>query len=179
MALYSGEELKFATAITSAILDRSSFRAWFLAGTKHGEFAFTAKPIGEKQGTLRNPNLKNPYWFNYWCPKDSCCECRIGTGIETDILLVLKLENKRRLGVHIEVKRPFEHFGDGQAESYPRRAKCWSVPSTRPRTVWPYEDFITVLVCGRDLSSDNRIKCFDKVIFHDQVAKELVDYPEN
>jgi hypothetical protein len=42
--------------------------------------------------------MKNPYWFNYWCPKDSKCVCKVGTSLETDILLILECANDRRLG---------------------------------------------------------------------------------
>jgi hypothetical protein len=122
--------------------------------------------------------MKNPYWFNYWCGKDKRCACRIGTGIETDILLIFDCINGRRLGLHIEVKRPGEMLGDGQAESYPRRAACWANPNTRPKTVPSHHDFLTMLVCGRDLASDIRLRHFDKVVFHDEIAKQIQLYPE-
>ena len=44
--------------------------------------------------------------------------------------------------------------------------------------VLPHQEFLTVLVCGRELASDQRIKFFDKVIFHDEVAQRIEVYPE-
>jgi hypothetical protein len=86
--------------------------------------------------------------------------------------------NHRRLALHVEIKRPGEKLGDGQAEFYPRRAACWANPDTRPKTVPPHEDFLTMVVCGRDLGSDARLRFFDKVVFHDDVAQKIEVYPE-
>jgi hypothetical protein len=130
------------------------------------------------QGSIRSPNMKNPYWFNYWCPKDKNCACRIGTGIETDILLIFDCVNARRLALHIEIKRPGDTLKDGQAESYPRRAACWANPVTRSKRVPNHQDFLTMLICGREIESDERRLFFDKVVFHDQVADRIQVYPE-
>ena len=174
MARYSDLELRYARPVAQAILDDDTFRDWLLQETDH----VGALPIGAVQGSLRSPTMKNPYWFNYWCGKDARCACRIGTGIETDILLIMNTRDDRRLGLHIEVKRPGEHLGDGQAESYPRRAACWANPATRPRTVTPHDEFLTMLICGRELAEDERLRFFDKVVFHDQIAECVTPYPE-
>ena len=178
MTAYSDLELRYARPIANALLMRPDFRCWLLSGTKHGGDALEASPIGNVQAQLRSPRMTNPYWFNYWCPKDGRCVCRIGTGIETDILVIFDCANGRRLGVHVEVKRPGDTLGYGQAESYPRRAACWVNPSTRPRTVAPHQDFMTLLVCGRELSADLRLRYFDKVVFHDDVANQIPIYPD-
>jgi hypothetical protein len=178
MTTYSKLELRYARPVAHAILESSDFREWLLMGTNQENCARKARPIGVIQRTLRSPIMKHPYWFNYWCGKDSECTCRVGTGIETDILLILECTNARRLGLHIEVKRPGEQLGNGQAESYPRRAACWANPSTRPKTVPPYQDFLTMLICGRELASDERVQFFDKVVFHDDVARRIQIYPE-
>jgi hypothetical protein len=174
VARYSDLELRYARPVAQAILYDGSFRDWVLQETDH----VGARPIGPVQGSLRSPSMKNPYWFNYWCGKDSRCACRIGTGIETDILMIMDSRDDRRLGLHIEVKRPGEHLGDGQAESYPRRAACWANSLTRPRTVAPHHEFLTMLVCDRKLASDERLRFFDKVLFHDQIAQRITPYPE-
>src|SRR5580692_1190264 len=106
MAFYSERELRYARPVANAILESSAFRQWLLAGTKHENGALEARPVGDIQASLRSPKMKNPYWFNYWCGKDSKCPCRIGAGIETDILLILDYANDRNLGLHIEIKRP-------------------------------------------------------------------------
>jgi hypothetical protein len=177
MATYSELELRYARPVAHAILESSAFRQWLLAGTKHENGALGARPVGEIQGSLRTLT-KNPYWFNYWCGKGSKCPCRIGVGIETDILLIFDCANDRRLGLHIEIKRPGEQLGNGQAESYPRRAACWANPNTRPKTVLPHQDFLTMLICGQELESDRRLQFFDKVVFHDEVAQRIQVYPE-
>jgi hypothetical protein len=178
MALYSEQELKYARPVANAILESQEFRQWLLAGTKHEQDAVSAVPIGSAQGRLRSPNLKNPYWFNYFCGKDAKCACRIGSGIETDILIFLDCGGGRGLGLHIEVKRPGARLGDGQAESYPRRAACWANPETRPRTVWPHQDFLTILICGRELIADERTRYFDKVMCHEDLMRLIPVYPE-
>jgi hypothetical protein len=122
MVTYSELELRYARPVANAILENAAFRQWLLGGTKHENSVLEARPVGQMQGSLRSPTMKNPYWFNYWCGKDSKCACRIGTGIETDILLILDCVSGRRLGLHIEIKRPGEELGNGQAESYPRRS---------------------------------------------------------
>jgi hypothetical protein len=164
--------------VAHAILDSGVFRHWLLAGTKHEQGALDTRPIGDIQARLRSSRMKNPYWFNYWCGKDSKCACRIGTGIETDILIFLDCVNHRRLGLHLEIKRPGEQLGVGQAESYPRRAACWVNPNTRPKTIPPHQDFLTMLICGRELASDARLQFFDKIVFHDEVAQRIKPYPE-
>jgi hypothetical protein len=47
----------------------------------------------------------------------------------------------------------------------------------RPRTVPSHQDFLTIIVCGRDLGSDPRLNFFEKVVFHDEVANQLEAYP--
>jgi hypothetical protein len=182
MAAFAELELRYVRPVARAIQEDSAFRQWLLRGTKrHGDSVVSACPVDKDvQARLRSPAMKNEYWFNYWCGKDAIkkCTCRIGTGIETDILFILDCQDGRRLGLHIEVKRPNERLGDGQAESYPRRAACWANPDTRPRTVPPHENFLTVLVCGRELLSDERTQHFDKVVFHDEIAQRIKPYPE-
>jgi len=178
MAKYSDLELRYARPVARALLDKRGFRSWFLSKTKYESPSLNPQPVGEEQGRSRSPNLKNPYWFNYWCGKDSKCECRVGSGIETDVFLIFDCSNQRRLGLHIEVKRPGDKLREGQAESYPRRAACWANPDTKPKTVLRHDDHLTILICGRDLAADERIQNFDKVVFHDDIAQKLEVYPD-
>lgn len=178
MAAYSELELRYARPIANALLHNCIFRQWLLTGTTQQNNALEARSLGDLQRSLRSPSMKNPWWFNYWCGKDSKCTCRIGTGIETDILLIFETTTDRRFGLHIEIKRPGDQLGHGQAESYPRRAGCWANSDTRPKTVPPHQDFLTILICGRELASDLRLQYFDKVVFHDEVAKKIQSYPE-
>jgi hypothetical protein len=178
MAPYSNQELRYARPVAEALLESGPFRQWLLAGTKHQNSALEARPVGEiVQGSIRSPNMKNPYWFNYFC--HTKCSCKIGTGIETDILLIFDCANGRRLALHIEIKRPGKTLDIGQAESYPRRAACWANPITRYAKVPKHQDFLTMLICGREIESDERRLLFDKVVFHDQVAQRIQIYPES
>jgi hypothetical protein len=169
VASYSERELRYARPVANAILNDPAFREWLLSGTHHVSYK-DGEPAGDIQGTYRSKNLKNPYWFNYWCPRDAKCECRIGSGIETDIFLILVRPSAERLGLHLEIKRPGDKLRVGQAESYARRAACWANPSTRPKTVMPHDHFVTILIGGRELNRRELIRHFDKVIFHDEVA---------
>ena len=178
MASYSASELRYARPLANALLVSGLFRQWFFSGTRHENDVLMARPLGDLQLQLRSPGIKNPYWFNYWCGKDKRCSCRVGTGIETDILLLWEVGNARRLALHIEVKRPGDCLGDGQAESYPRRAACWSTPATKPQTVPAHDQYATMLVCGPELAADSRCKWFDKVLFHGDIAKRIAVYPE-
>ena len=176
---YSELELKYARPIANAILEDASFRNWILKGTDFEVVAAEAIPVGEAQAKLRSRNLKNPYWFNYWCVRDSKCMCRAKEGgIETDILIILKLADNDCLALHVEIKRPGDKLGCGQAESYPRRGACWANPDTRPKNVYPHKYFMTLLVCGRDLQGNRDIGQFDRVIFHDEVMNLISPYPE-
>jgi hypothetical protein len=171
MAPYSELELRYARPLANAILEDGAFRQWLFAGTKHEVGAREACPIGNIQGSLRKITTDNPYWFNYHTGK--------GKGIETDILIIFNCANARKLGLHIEIKRPGQRLEEGQAEAYPRRAASWVNPKTRPKTVSPHDDFLTMLVCGQELASDGRLQYFDKVVFHDEVVKRIPGYPED
>jgi hypothetical protein len=177
MPNYSELELDYARPLAEGLINSKIFRRWFIAETRYAYDYSLAGPIGKGQSDLRSPKMKNPYWFNYWCGKDSGCWCRIGTAIETDILLVFERDNGHRLALHIEIKRPGEALRVGQAESYPRRAQCWLNSNTTPKNVPPHQDFLTIIVCGRNLGSDLRLGFFDKVVFHDEVACQLEAYP--
>lgn len=175
---YSEQELKFARPLATQILEDAPFRAWLLKGTRFEDFGAAAIPLGEDQAKLRSKNLKNPYWFNYWCGKDAQCTCRAKEGgIETDILIVLRLDD-RHLALHIEVKRSGDRLGRGQAESYPKRAACWKNPESRPRTVYPHQHFLTILVCGRNLEGEPDLAFFDRIVFHDEIQSMISGYPE-
>jgi hypothetical protein len=176
---YSESELKYARPLANAIIDDSDFRQWLLEKTEFEHVSGKLIPVGVEQEKLRSKGLKNPYWFNYWCGKDSQCMCRVKEGgIETDILIVLRSENGIHIAFHIEVKRPGDKLRVGQAESYPRRAACWANPDSRPRTVYPHQKFLTILACGRDLATDPDLSHFDRVVFHDEIERMIGLYPE-
>lgn len=174
MVAYSDAELRYARPLAAALISNPAFRAWFAADPSLA----TAKHDPSLQARLRSHGMKNPYWFNYWCGKDSRCSCRIGTGIETDILLIFDRLDHGCTAIHIEVKRPTDKLGDGQAESYPRRAACWRNPATRPRTVPPHDTTRLVLVHGFAEPPVTARHAFDALWHHDEVARHIGGYPE-
>jgi len=179
MANYSPSEFLYARPLANAILNDVSFREWFLAGTKLADMAVTARALPESQAALRSTaRARKWFWFNYFCPKDSRCSCKIGTGIETDILIILEVPNGLRFAVHVEVKPSDENLGPGQAESYPRRALCWAASATRPRTVLAHDGFVTILACGDNLKYDERLSHFDKVVLHRDIEQRISPYPD-
>lgn len=174
MVAYSEAELRYARPLASALIADPAFRAWF---AKDPELADTTHdPI--MQARLRSPGMKNPYWFNYWCGKDKKCACRIGTGIETDVLLVFVRPDSGCTALHVEVKRANDELGDGQAESYPRRAACWRDPLTCPRTVPAHDRARLVLVHGFAVTPAVALRAFDVIWHHDEVSRQISGYPE-
>jgi len=69
--------------------------------------------------------------------------------------------------VHVEFKHPNEPFGYGQPEAYPLRAACFA-----------NDDWTTVIFCGAEALSDQRLSCFDRVITHDEAARMIPAYPK-
>jgi hypothetical protein len=176
---YSELELQYARPLATGLIEDPSFRAWLLAGTHYGQLAAEARHDADLQRRTRaRPAMTNPYWFNYWCGKDRDCDCRIGTAIETDILLIFEAADGERFAVHVEVKRPNEQLGVGQAITYPRRAACWANSATRPSRVPDHSGFVTVLACGSNLAGNPEIGHFDKTVFHDAIAEHLHGYPK-
>src|SRR3954451_17680717 len=108
---YSESELAYARPVAKALIEDSGFRGWFLSGTKFEVGAVDACPLVEAQSKLRSRSMKNPFWFNYWCGKDAKCTCRIGSGIETDMLIILSFPDERTVALHVEMKRPGDNSG--------------------------------------------------------------------
>jgi hypothetical protein len=179
MANYSKIEFPYARPIADALLSDETFRQWFLADTKFAPIAANVLPLPDDQARLRTtPSARKWWWFNHYCTKDSRCSCKIGTGLETDILIVFAAPDNYRFAVHVEVKPPGEKLKEGQAETYPRRAECWANPSTRQRSVLAHKDFVTILVCGENLRSDSRRDYFSGTRFHQDIEQRLSPYPD-
>lgn len=177
---YSNLELKYARPLADALIESAEFRQWALAGTCYQDRAASWRHDGEMQRAQRGrPSMTNPYWFNYWCGKDTRCSCRIGTAVETDILLIFEDDPVGRVALHVEVKRPGDSLGDGQAATYPRRAACWAMEATRPRGVVAHSEFATILACGENLADAPDVVAFDRVLFHSDIGKRLSPYPES
>jgi hypothetical protein len=109
MANYSKNEFPYARPLADALLGDGTFRRWLLADTRFAAIATEARPLPEDQSKLRTtPNARKWWWFNHYCSKDGRCSCKVGTGLETDILLIFDTLNDYRFALHVEVKPPGE-----------------------------------------------------------------------
>ena len=187
MGNYSPLEFRYGRPLARAIMTRQDFRAWLLRRTKYASVAAESCPIPKLQAKKRKTkDHRRWYWFNHFC-RDTC-SCQVeewkpedGRRTETDILIILTAPAGSRFALHIEVKPPGEGFERKlwQAETYPRRAKCWATtPEKRPPTVLEHVGFVTLLACGENLRNDPRTKFFDDTAYHDDIAKRISPYPD-
>ena len=168
MSGYSKKELELATPFTAMFFADIGFRKWLLYGTRHEISYNEAHCIEEEQMRVRG-KTKCPFWFNHY-------HGSAGNGIETDAVLLLERNDGRRLSCHIEFKRDGDCLGEMQAENYPLRADLWATQGHRPLP--KHDDWLTFLVCGDNLLTDERIQCFDKVIFHSELENRVLGYPK-
>lgn len=63
MPAYARHELKYARPLAAGTIYNGPFRAWLSGRDDLAEA--THDPL--LQSRLRTPNMKNPYWYNYWC----------------------------------------------------------------------------------------------------------------
>jgi hypothetical protein len=184
MAKYSPLEFRYARPLARAIMTRPDFRHWLLRRTKYASVAAGSCPVPKLQAKIRKKKEQRRwYWFNHFC-RDTC-SCQVEgwkpgdtRRTETDILIILREPFGLNFALHIEVKPPGEDFRQWQAETYPRRGKCWSNPETRPATVLEHVGFVTLLACDKNLKGDIRTKSFDHVVYHDDIAQWISPYPD-
>ena len=118
------------------------------------------------------------WWKDWFCPKGRCtCPNLIDTQI--DILAIFERTDGRRLGLHIECKRPGDTFEDSkQASRYPERLKCWTQPGKGPRKSLPHQEAVAILICDRNHGhSTEDIRQFDGVIYFDEISMRIPIYP--
>jgi hypothetical protein len=127
----------------------------------------------------RRKPTKQPFWANYWCGRDSRCTCRINgsKGLESDAILFFRNSSDRFLAVHVEFKHSNEAFGFGQPEAYPLRAACFAKTHHARRTLNAHDDWTTVVFCGAESLSDQRLSHFQRVITHGEAARVIRAYP--
>ena len=181
MPAYSGKAQAYLDAIASGVFSSVSVRNFLVAGTHHAETYRDSATLVEEQRAARwrNKATIQPFWANYWCGKDSQCECRIegSKGLESDAIFFLENALGRRLAIHIEFKHDREAFGYGQAGSYPLRAECFARTHASRAALIPHDDWLTVLFCGDRTSGEAEAMLFQKVISHSQARSILPDWP--
>lgn len=175
MPAYSGKAQPYLDAIAESVFKSTDVRDWLITGTPAEASYVGSEVLIDEQRAVRwrTKPTKQPFWANYWCGLDSRCTCRIegSRGLESDAIFFFRNHLNRVLAVHIEFKHPGESFGFGQPEAYPLRAACFTKTfQTRP-TLNSHHDWTTVLFCGSESLSDERLSHFQRVITHRETCK--------
>lgn len=181
MPAYSSKAQPFLDAIATGVYSSQAVRDWLLSGTFVEPDYRGSLALNEEQRSVRwkGRQTKQPFWANYFCGRDSGCECRIegSKGLESDAIFFLENSRKRVLAIHVEFKHSREAFGYGQPECYPLRAACFLSTYRERPTLNAHDDWITVLFCGSETMRDPRISHFQRVITHQQAVNMLASYP--
>src|SRR5947199_1930902 len=105
MTRYSPNEFLHARPVAEALLTDGIFRQWFLRKTRFADRALDAVPLTDEPKVERTTETTRKwFWFNCFC--GTACVCKVGTGIETDVLIFFKASDQSRFALHIEVKPP-------------------------------------------------------------------------
>lgn len=178
MDAYSSKAQPYLDAIASGVFTSQSVRDWLIKGTCFElTYIGSAALTNEHQAVRRV--MKQPFWANYWCGRDSRCTCRIegSKALESDAIFFLRSSSNRTLAVHIEFKHVGEPFTFGQPEGYPLRAACFAATHHERPTLNAHDDWITVLFCGAETLADDRVVNFQRVITHVEAAGMVPGYP--
>lgn len=173
------DEHDYLDPIAEAVLDRQEVRDWLLKGTHCAEEFMGAKWLHHEQRN-RRPKAKKVH-YDFWCgkgKKDCMCMIEGSESLQTDALFIFAATSGRKLAVHVEFKGPLEPMKFGQAENYLRRARCWTNPARRPKSVLPHDDWVTVVFCGDAETGWSAYALFDRRIGHDEARAMIPGYPE-
>ena len=182
MGRYSIRALPYLNAIADAAFSSPDIRNWLIAGTKHARNYRDAKCLDAEQKML-GKRKKQRFCFNYWCywcGRDANCGLmpEKPRPSETDMMIFLESEAKRRLAIHIEFKRFKERFGKNQAQNYPLRAGCWATNGFKPASVMKHVDWLTVIFHG-GLKDPSLLDFFDRKVSHDEARMRIEGYPSD
>lgn len=182
MPAYSGKAQPYLDAIAAGVFSSQEVRDWLLVGTPAEANYIGSSPLNDEQRAVRwrvKPT-RQPFWANYWCGRDSRCACRIdgSKGLESDAIFFFRNSLNRVLAVHLEFKHPREAFCYGQPEAYPLRAACFAKTYGERSTMNAHHDWVTVIFCGQDALSDERLSHFQRVITHSEAAGMIRSYPD-
>jgi hypothetical protein len=179
----SGKAQPYLDAIAESVFTSQGVRDWLITGTPaEANYTGCGVLIDEQREVRWRPGpTKQPFWANYHCGRDSSCTCRINgsRALESDAIFFFRNNLKRILAVHVEFKHPKEPFKFGQPEAYPLRAACFvETHHERPR-LNAHHDSTTVIFCGVESLSDQRLSNFQRVITHSEAAGMIATYPGN
>jgi len=180
---YSGKAQPYLDPIAESVFTSQDVRDWLITGTPvEVDYVGSGVLIDEQRTTRWHTRpTTQPFWANYWCGRDSRCTCRIdgSRGLESDAIFFFRNSSDRVLAVHIEFKHPNESFQFGQPEAYPLRAACFAKTYRERPTLNAHDDWTTVIFCGSEALSDQRISYFQRVITHSEATKMIAAYPSN
>ena len=181
MPAYSEKAQPYLDAIACGVFSSEAVRNWLILGTSAQETYESARVLIDEQRAVRRASkpTKQPFWANYWCGKDTRCECRIdgSKGLESDAIFFFENLKGRRLAVHVEYKHPQESFGYGQAECYPLRAACFAKTHRQRKTLNAHDDWTTVIFCGDESLQDQRLRNFERIIPYSEAQQNLSGWP--
>src|SRR5215212_3586116 len=181
MPAYSGKAQPYLDAIAAGIFTSQQIRDWLVKDTPVAAHYTGSGVLVDEQRAVRwrAKPIKQPFWANYWCGRDSGCTCRIegSKGLESDAIFFFRNGSARILAVHVEFKHPNEAFSFGQPEAYPLRAACFAKTHNERPTLNAHDDWTTVIFCGAEAASDPRLSHFQRVITHSEAARMIRGYP--
>lgn len=179
---YSAKAQPYLDAIAAAIFSSQQIRNWIIKGTSVESKYIGSSVLTDDQKRVRWSKVptKQPYWANYWCGRDSRCECRIenSKSVESDAIFFFRAANGNTLAVHVEFKHTAEPFSFGQPEAYPLRAACFAKTHQSRRTLNTHEDWTTVIFCSAETLSDKRLASFSRVITHAEASMNIEGWPK-
>ena len=182
MPAYSGKAQPYLDAIAESVFSSQKVRDWLISGTPLEADYIGSGVLIDEQRDVRwhKKQTIQPCWANYWCGRDSRCTCRIAgsKGLESDAIFFFRNRSDRVLAAHVEFKHPNEAFGFGQAEAYPIRAACFAKTHNERATLNAHDDWTTVIFCGAESLSDQRLSHFQRVITHGEAARMIKAYPK-
>lgn len=181
MSSYSAKAQPYLDAIAQGVFTSQRVRDWLITGTPVAEDYLGSGVLIDEQRAVRWRKIptKQPFWSNYYCGRDRNCICRIegSKGLESDAIFFFRNSSDRILAVHVEFKHPKEKFGFGQPEAYPLRAACFAKTYHERPSLNEHHEWTTVIFCGPESISDQRLSHFDRIITHGEAQRMISGYP--
>jgi hypothetical protein len=144
---YAHLELLYKRSVADSLVVEPAFRSWLIteAVCASSAFADESRLLHREMLNQRSKSCRqeNNWAFSHYQEKCRCDGC---SGRETDLLAIFEHRSSIRFAVHIEVKRPGDHFTGrrDQPSAYHKRALCWV--NKAPASVLPHQLATTVLL---------------------------------
>lgn len=164
---YGAQEFAYAQPFADTLASDGDFRSWVIGRTIFASQAQDAHLLDREMWATRAPGSKT-WWRSHYT---EACRCEGDCGKETDLLAIFAGRDGYRFAIHIEVKRPGDRFGAGQAKAYPIRAQCWITKP--PRSVLPHSAATTALLCGETdlMGFGSNVSYFPTVFTFEEISR--------